>query len=75
MLVEDWFYHLLRATPIAGIIFFGCYLCELYQCQLYQEAFVLALSVVQVAVVAQFHCLVEELLLAFLCLSLVSFSD
>ena len=61
--------------PTSGIFRFGCELCHLNKGKLYQQAFVLALSVVQVAVVAQLHGFVKELWCTFLRLSLVSVSD
>ena len=61
--------------PTSGIFRFGCELCHLNKGELYQQAFVLALPVVQVAVVAQLHGFVQELWRTFLRLSLVSIPD
>ena len=61
--------------PTSGIFRFDCELFYLNKGELYQQAFVLALPVVQVAVVAQLHGFVQELRRTFLRLSLVSIPD
>ena len=74
-LAEYGFYLLLRATPTTDIFVGKSELGYLYKHKFYQQSFVATHTVIDIALVAEFHRLIKELRGAQLSLHAIAFAD